>query len=189
MTTQRAIVKGSITDNVQFRNMFVGNVTLSEGDTDETLWTGYLDSMYLYIKECCTQAFHLHTVELQTREGNVWQTVGEFNYAKDGIISGEAIANAVALVFIGKVLVHRGFGRKFFSGFGESMVVGNGIASAAVSNVATALAGYLGTYTGTHGGTLVPGLWTKDNAFHSFVGGFVSTVLGSMRRRKPGNGI
>jgi hypothetical protein len=55
--------------------------------------------------------------------------------------------------------------------------------------LASLLAAYLTPFEGIGGGTITPGVLDKNESFRPFVSGLVSSVLGTMRRRKPGVGI
>lgn len=189
MNEERAIVKGHLFGTVQTRNIFVGRVALSEGDTSSDMWVGYVAHMLNNIMSYMASSYTIETLEVQTLLGGKWFTASEVSFPWTGDISGEQIANLVAVVFIGVVSGFHMHGRKFWSGIAETYSNGNSLAAAAVASFATAAAFYVTPYTSTHGGSLIPGVIGKDGNFHSFSAGFVSSLFGSMRRRKPGLGI
>lgn len=189
MSIMRAIVKGSIAGTVQTRNMFTADVVPSGGDTAEVLWSAYLHGIYDQIFPMTTPLWSSSTYELQAPLGSQWETTDEVAFALTGSGTGEALPNIVSLVLLGKAAGIRHIGRKFFSGLVEGATVGNVLAGAVVAQVATALLGYITPFTGIGGGTLTPGVRTEGGVFHPFVGGVVSSLMGSMRRRKPGLGI
>jgi hypothetical protein len=58
-----------------------------------------------------------------------------------------------------------------------------------MGSFAAGLLAYLTPFTGIGGGVITPGILDKNNAFRPFVGGYLSSFVGSVRRRKPGNGM
>lgn len=189
MTVMRAVVKGTLHNEVQVRNMFICDVVPSGGDTTEVLWTAYLDSIYDEVLQILSTGLTFQTYELQAPLGSSWETTQEVTYAKAGFSQGEVLPNAVALVLLAKASGIRHVGRKFFSGITEVTGVYNTITAGAMVTAAAALLAYITPFTGLGGGTITPGIRTAAGGFHPFVGGYVSTLLGSMRRRKPGLGI
>lgn len=189
MTTQRCIVKGTLGGTVQVRNMFTADVIESGGDTAELMWGVYLTSMYSTIITMTSNVLAFSTYEMQNRSGGQWVTFGEAPFALTGANAGDYLPNSVAFVLIAKAAGVRHMGRKFFSAITETTATGNALTTAALSAAAGILLAYITPVTGIGGGTLTPGVLDKSEVFRPFVGGFVSSLLGSMRRRKPGNGI
>lgn len=189
MTIQRAVVKGTIASVVQTRSMFTCEVVESGGDTYDILWDAYLQDLYSHIDNLISTVCAVTDYELQNYSAGHWVPFLVVDFPKAGTISGEQIANAVALVLIGKAAGLRHMGRKFISALAESGVSGNTIISALLPEAVLALTSYVTPFTGIGGGTLTPGVVDKVGTFHAFVGGVVSSILGSIRRRKPGLGI
>ena len=189
MTTSRAIVKGTLAGVVQVRNMFVADVVPSGGDTSPVLWDAYLDSIYNTFMQLLSNVYVTSTVELQNRSGNQWVTFDEHAFTYVGANSGDYLPNATAFVLIAKAAGVRHMGRKFFSAITETSATANALTTAALAVAASTLAAYITPFTGLGGGVITPGILDKTNTFRPFVGGFVCSLLGSMRRRKPGNGI
>ena len=186
---ERAIRKFTLFSAVQGRSMYTAMVNVSEGDTSRSLWEGYLSGIEASLQPWLSSGCVFTTVERQTRIGDSWYTQEEWPSSFAGAQTGDAVANLLAIVFIGVASSFHGHGRKFISGLAEATVSGNVIAAGAVADMATALAHYIGVYTSVHSGTLTPGVLDKAGGFHSFSSGFVSSLLGTMRRRKPGIGI
>jgi hypothetical protein len=90
---------------------------------------------------------------------------------------------------IGKGSGLRHMGRKFFGPIPITSAHGNDLAPAVIIALSTVLANYVTPFTGIGGGTITPGILDKAGTFRPFVGGLLSSLLGSMRRRKPGIGI
>lgn len=185
----RAIVKGHILGQVAFRNMFVGSMMVGDGDTRQSVAQGYCGRFYDDILACFPSSFTIETLELQTQKGGSWDPFDEAPFQKVGSGSGEAMPNQVAAVLIAKTAVKRGIGRKFLSGLNESMISNNTLYGTAITAFGVAVADYVTIYQTANGGAFTPGIVTKDHTFHLFVSGFVSAFIGSMRRRKPGQGI
>lgn len=188
MAIMRAVVKGTLFDTVQVRNMFTADVTPAGGDTSEDLWTAYLQSIYTEVASICNVGFKTATYEMQAPLGSQWETLQEVPFVNEGDSVADYLPNQTALVLIGKAAGIRHLGRKFFSGLSESASTGNGIATLVASTVAAALLAYITPFTGIGGGIIQPGIRTAGGTFYPFVGGFASSLLGSMRRRKPGIG-
>jgi hypothetical protein len=189
MTTQRAIVKATAFGTVQIRNMYTAEVVETGGDTAEMLWHIYLDAIYTTILSQLSTGFVTYAVELQERVGAAWVPTLEYPEAWTGTGIGDPLPNAVAMVLIGKGAGLRHVGRKFFGPIAETTNIGNTIAAGVMVILSEALLNYVSPVTGIGGGSLTPGVLSKTGTFYPFVGGIVSSLLGSMRRRKPGIGI
>jgi hypothetical protein len=190
MSIERAIVKGTLLDQVAFRSMFTAEVTPVGGDTSEILWDVYLEQFWTTLQPILSGGVVIATRELQTRVGTQWQTFDEDAVDYGGTQpAAQSSPNAVAAVLIGKGEGIHAIGRKFVSGVIETHLDVNTWASAAVTVLAQALVYYIAPVTGVGSGTLVPGILNKNGVFHRFVGGYLSSFIGSMRRRKPGNGM
>jgi hypothetical protein len=189
MAYQRAVLKGTLGGTVQVRNMFTANVVEAGGDDAETLWTAYLTSVIDPICDMCVSLLQYTNYDIQERVGTQWETIQEVDFPFTGATTGDQLPNAVALVLLGKATGIKHVGRKFFSGISEPSSTINALATGAVATAALALLGYITPFTGIGGGLIEPGVIDQGGAFHPFVGGVVSSLLGSMRRRKPGIGI
>jgi len=190
MTVERAIVKGTLLDLVQFRSMFTADVTPVGGDTSILLWDVYLEAFWNELIPILSGGVVVATRELQTRVGTQWQTFDEAAISTTGSQPAtQTSPNSVAAVLIGKGEGIHAIGRKFISGIIETHLDANIWASTAVTALTAALVSYIAPVTGIGGGTLVPGILNKNGVFHRFVGGYLSSFIGSMRRRKPGNGM
>ena len=106
-----------------------------------------------------------------------------------GVGALDALPNVVSAVLIGKAAGIRHMGRKFFGPVAEAAVAANSLIAGYMVIAASVLLAYLTPFTGLGGGVITPGILDKTETFRPFVGGMVSSLLGSMRRRKPGNGI
>ena len=189
MTIQRAVVKGTLFGVVQVRNMFTASVQASGGDTPEILWTAYLDSIYTEIEQLCVEQMIWTSYEIQEISGTQWETIDEVTFEHEGGFATDSLPNAVALVLLGKATGIKHVGRKFFSGLSETYSATNTLVGGAIPLMAAALLAYVTPFTGIGGGLIQPGVVSSAGTFHPFVGGSVSSLLGSMRRRKPGLGI
>jgi hypothetical protein len=188
MAIQRAVVKGTIADFVNIRNMFTANVVESYPGEATALWTTYLTQFYGMLYDMLHTGSVFTSFEILQLNSGQWELVTEEAFSHAGTDTTQALANQVALVFIGKALGVKHIGRKFIGGLTENTVQINGLAASFVADAAQALIYYVSPVDVELGGTLTPGVVNKNNLFYPFVGGFVSTFLGSMRRRKPGVG-
>lgn len=189
MAIERATVYGSIGGLVQTRNIFTCDVVPQGGDTDALLWDTYLDSIYNEVANLTQPIFSTTQVELSAPSGGSWVPYDQFTFTHTGNISGDYLPNAVAVVLLGKAAGLRHVGRKFFGGIAEQITAANGLYAGGIASAAACLLAYITPFTGLGGGTITPGVVDKTGTFHPFVGGVVSSLLGSMRRRKPGLGI
>jgi hypothetical protein len=173
--------------------MFVADVLCADTEGYPQVFNPYLDSVTEPIKPFLGSAWTTETVELQSFVNDaghiIWNPMQEYTNGSSGTGSGEVIANLVAGVFVARSTLFRARGRKFWSGLTESAVVGNSLTSTAMIAFLAGLTAYITQYTTEAGSTLTPGVIGKDGNFHQFTSGFVSSLLGSMRRRKPGLGI
>jgi len=188
-TIERAVLKATIGSAVEVRNIFTCEITEVGADTSELLWDVYMEDLVTNVCDFLHTSVHFYAYDVYQLQAGQWVLLDEVTMDEDGQVGTEAILNAAAVVFIGKAEGIRHMGRKFFSGLSEAMVTGNAVPGAYAANLATALSSYIAPVTGIGGGTLVPGTVDKNGSFWPFVGGVVSSLLGTMRRRKPGNGI
>lgn len=186
---QKCVLKGTIASVVQIRNVFYAQVEISGPSLIPTIWGEYLDGIWFNIKPMFSIYLQYNSFEVYDLVDGEWIIDGEYEYATGGTDdTGDLMPNSVAVVLVGKVLGYRGFGRKFFSGLSESYTSGNDLATTLLENMVLAAAAYVAPLDGLNG-VLGPGIVDKQMAFHSFTTGLVSSLLGSMRRRKPGIGI
>lgn len=189
MGIERAVVKGLLGGVVETRNMFTCNVTPAGGDTALILWDAYITSILDPIEDLTSSSWASYAYELQGLAFPQWVPYDIITCVHTGANSGDFLPNAVATVLLGKAPGLRHVGRKFISGMAESSVSGNALTVGALVYAAAVLLAYITPFTGLGGGTIVPGVIDKVGTFHAFTGGVVSSLLGSMRRRKPGVGI
>lgn len=186
----RAILKGRLAGVVQTRNMFTGQVEAGIGETEMDVVGEYLDGIFAPITPHLSSVFHGESIEIQHFVDGEWFSISEDPYDLVGGDSvSEELANFVSVVLIGKAAGKRLLGRKFLAGISEAGVYGNVLAAAVVADFAAAGAAYVTRLDSTGGGHFDPGIVDKTGTFHVFVSGIVSTLLGTMRRRKPGLGI
>jgi hypothetical protein len=189
MATQRAVLMGYIGGVVQIRSMFTCDVVPSGGDTAQVLWSAYMTSFYNELRQLIHGSVTFDAYELQNYSLGSWVPFDLIAFSHAGLGGGEALPNAVSVVLLGKGSGLRKVGRKFLGAIGETFVNANVLTSAGVAQALLILAAYITPFTGIGGGVITPGIVDKVGTFHPFVGGVVSSILGSMRRRKPGVGI
>lgn len=189
MSVERAVVKGLLFGTVEVRNVFTADIYPAGGDTNVVLWMQYLGAIYDAVTYACNAGFATYEVELSFPVAGQWPIYDVEAFVKTGARTGEPLPNVVSIVLLGVAAGVRHVGRKFFGGLDEASTIGNVIASGEVAHIATALLAYITPATGLGAGLLQPGVVDKTGTFHPFIGGIVSSLLGSMRRRKPGIGI
>lgn len=186
---QKAVLKGRLFGAVETRNIFYAQVSPTSLDTFQILWEGYLDAIFANITTIISTGWVASAIQVFEWQSPDWVPMDEINYTQAGAATGDALPNLVSAVIVGKVPFQRGFGRKFFSGMVESMCAGDALISNALIALGGAALAYVSVYFGSNSGVLGPGIFKKDNTFHAFSQGFASSLLGTMRRRKPGLGI
>lgn len=189
MAIERAVVHGDISGVVQIENIFTCDVEPSGGDTSQVLWAAYLEGLYTEVKSVISENVHFPTYDLYNLVSGHWVLFDTIDFDVTGEVTGEQLLNAAAAVLIGKATGLRHVGRKFFGALAEGNVSGNVFTGTALPYLAGALLNYITEFTGIGGGVITPGVTDASFTFHPFVGGVVSSLLGTMRRRKPGVGI
>jgi hypothetical protein len=189
MTIERAVVKGRIANAVETRSVFTANVLENGSDDSESLWAAYLAVFLSEVVFICSGAWVIYEEELYNQQGDQWELFATQNETYQGSEGGDYLPNAVSLVLLGKATGIKHVGRKFIPAIAETFTTANVLTGAAIGYAAQALINYVTPEVGLSGGTLTPGVIDKNLFFHPFVGGIVSSILGSCRRRKPGSGI
>jgi hypothetical protein len=189
MAIQRAILEGSIADLVQVRNMFTCEVIESGGDTSAILWEAYMSSILDTVTVLVSTSVHFYEYIVETYTAGDWIPSDAVALDEDGVAEAEPLPYQSALVLIGKAAGLRGIGRKFISGIGEDYGSAGVMIASYLIDAALVLAAYVTPFEGLGGGTITPGILDKSGSFRPFVSGWVSSLLGTMRRRKPGVGI
>lgn len=117
------------------------------------------------------------------------QTIGERSPSVTFTEVTEALPNQMAATMGAYTTYPKVRGRKAFPGFAENAADVGTLTTAAATALSGALAEYLGDITISAGNTLSPGVASKSTeAFRAFGSGWINTILGSQRSRKPGVG-
>lgn len=185
----RAILKSKLFSSVSCRNMFTFQINRNEEDTTLDVASDYVEQIVLDIRDYLCTGWVCESIELQILAELGWFTQDERAFLLSGTLTSEQLANVMAAVMIGVVPNVRAHGRKFWSGLAEASVNGNSMTVGALAAFATATADWITTFHSEGGSDLFPGIVAKDGTFHNFSNGFVSSLLGTMRRRKPGLGM
>lgn len=186
----RGVLKGTLLGTVQTRSMFTYEIASYTDVADEnTLVDGYLHSIFDDLVPAICNAWQTTTVEVQRWTSPSWYTLDEHAINVSGTNSGAPAPNFLSPVFIAKSLGVRKIGRKFIPGVVLSNISQNTLITSVMTQLGTAFLAYITPYTETGLPTLTPGILDKTGTFYAFLGGFVSSLLGTMRRRKPGLGI
>jgi hypothetical protein len=186
---QRCVVKGMFGGIVAVRNVFTAEISDEGVDLFPSLWSAYLTSVYNPILDTLSLGFQTSTYELSSPVAGHWVPFDEVTFVTAGNGTGQTLPYSVALVILGKAAGLRHVGRKFFGPITEGSSGGNALVPELASAVAGCVLAYITPLTGSGSKTLTPGVVDSGGTFHAFVGGVASSLLGSMRRRKPGNGI
>lgn len=189
MATERAVLQGYAASAVNIRSMFTCDVIPSGGDTQQILWAAYMNPLRSDIVAISHTSISFYQYELQYYAAGQWVPYDLISISNAGAGTGDALPNQSAIVLIGKAFGIHGIGRKFLSGVPEAAQSAGALVAPYVAGVATVLLDYITPFTGLGGGQITPGVLDKNSTFRPFVGGFVSSLLGSMRRRKPGVGF
>jgi len=179
---------GTIASTVQIRGMYTCQVTPSGGDTSAVLWDAYMTSI-LDALEFLSTLVHWYEYDVQEYSGGSWVLQDVVSVNTDGTGGGDILPYQNAITFVAKAYGLRKIGRKFLPGVTESMQVAGVIGAGYAATLAAFLLAYVTPFTGIGGGVITPGIVDSSGSFHPFLNGVVSSVIGSMRRRKPGIGI
>ena len=186
---ERVVLKGLLGGVVATRTIFTGDVAIVSPDTAAIVWGDYITGILAPIRPYMTGVMVWSSFDRYLQLGTQWEFVESVVYNNNGSGSGDTLANLVAAPMIASAGGIRKIGRKFWSGLSEASVSGNSLVSGALAAFATGCAAWISLYTSTHGSTISPGIVDKLHVFRPFVSGVVSSLLGTMRRRKPGLGI
>lgn len=189
MTIMRAVVHGLLLNAAQVRNIFTAQFTAVGEDDPLAMWDTYITSIYDLFQDLVADVVTFSNYEIFSLSTHDWLLTADVPMTFTGVGVADQMPNQVAMVLIGKALGKRHLGRKFFSGLAEDAVTGNNLVTGAAATAASMLAAYIAPVIGSGESRLDPGILDKTFTFHPFVGGVVSTFMGSMRRRKPGVGI
>ena len=189
MAYYRSVVSGRIGGLVSTRSVFTWDGAIALPDTVQTAWALYWTPMWLVAATWVTSSFALEQVEHFEYTAGHWVSIMVVPVSGIGNGTGDYHPNSVAAVLIAKAPGLRKIGRKFWSGIIESGTTANSLISAALVDFALCAVHYITPRTTPNGSTLKPGIMDKNGVFHQFAGGVISSLLGSMRRRKPGLGI
>jgi hypothetical protein len=188
MTIERAIVKGTLADTIEIRNMLTCEVIESGGDTSAILWEAYMSSWFDALENLLGSLVHYYQYEVEYWSDPDWLPKDAVDLDIDGTDIADSLPFQAALVLVGKAVGKRAMGRKFIAGLTEGTQAAGVLTVTAAAHAAALLVAYITPFEGLGGGTITPGILTKAGTFAPFVSGLVSSVLGSMRRRKPGVG-
>lgn len=186
---ERAVVKGLVGSIIETRNIFTCEIDYDALDDREGVWLWYINGVFDPVTDMFSSLFTITEVEIFTWNISEWQTVDSFSYTFTGNGGGDSYNSMIAAVMIGKALGLRRLGRKFLGPLAEAAISGNTLVSGAVAMMASALIAYVSSFVTTNGSVVVPGIMDKGNVFRPFIGGVVSPLLGTCRRRKQAQGI
>lgn len=189
MSLMRAVMKGLVGSTIQTRNIFYAEVDPAGTDTAASLWEEYFDAIYIPIEEMTSTLFQTTTYTLEIKNIDEWLFTEENPYTFVGTGDGNPYNSMISPVLIAKTVVGSAIGRKFLPPTSEASADANSLVAGAVLMLAEALVGYITPFVTGEGSTFDPGIITKDDEWRVFVGGFISPILGTMRRRKEGRGL
>lgn len=188
-TIEHAVLKSTMTDAVEMRNIFSAEITEVGADSSELMWDVYMTAMVSDLSSLTHTSVHYYGYDVYQLNAGQWELIDSVAVDADGVNTGEALLNAAAWVLIGKAPGIRHLGRKFVGGLSEVNVNANVGSGSIATLLAQALLDYISPVNGIAGGSLRPGVVDKNGGIWIFTGGVVSNLLGTMRRRKPGIGI
>jgi hypothetical protein len=188
MTVHRAVLYGSFASVVQIRNVFTADLTGS-GSTPTELWGLYMDELLSTMPLVASNVVSFYQYELSLFNAGHYVPYDSITIDEPGTYEGESLPGQSAIVLIAKAAGLRQIGRKFLVGVPEELQVSGALVAGVAATMASILAAYITPVSGSGDSLLTPGIMDKTDTFRPFVGGFVSSFLGTMRRRKPGVGI
>lgn len=185
----KAVLKGRLLGEVQTRNIFYGQADVVLPDTQTMLAILYISEVLTPIRSYISTLWTAEGVDVYNWVAGEWAFIGTQSWSWNGSSSADILPYQVAAVLLGKTLAKRKLGRKFIAGFTEGASTGASFTGAVLTALGTSALAYVTAYTSSAGSVWAPGIQTKGGTWYSFTGGAVSSLVGSMRRRKPGLGI
>lgn len=189
MTVQRSVLAGTLANVVQVRTMWTCEVIPLGGDTYNILWGAYMSSLFDAMEPLTTTVLTWHEYQVEDYQAGHWVPNFKVAVNETGAANGEPLPYQNALVLLGKAAGLRKIGRKFIPGISEGYGTAGDIVGGMLTLASALLLAYIAPFTGLGGGTITPGVVDKTGTFRPFTSGLVSSLMGSMRRRKPGIGI
>ena len=195
----RAVVEFVLSDGTIAQNVFH---FLAEFDTDETnsavnqAVRTYVQDIYTAISTYLSDDFTINPGYLYrvawSPTYNKWiieQFLANFTPSFTHTNTDDPFPNQIAPVMVANTLVPKVRGRKFLMGCVETMADASELVTAALTALGNAVNHYIADETVSGSNQLSPGvIRTASDAFVPFTNGTADSIVGTMRRRKPGVG-
>ena len=189
MPYERVVLKGTIGGLIETRSIYTASIIYAQGETRPVVWGQYLNPLYAHVIDAIGAAWTADLYDIYYFESGSWVFAEQGGVELAGNAGGDTYNSMIAAVMIGSAPGLRRIGRKFFSPLGEASVTGNTLVVNAVALFASGLAHYITPFETTGGSSFSPGIMDKNNVFRPFTSGVVSSILGTIRRRKQARGI
>lgn len=186
---ERAILYGTIDSLVEIRNMYTAQITEVGGDVSSSMWQAYLANLWVAWQPILHTTVNFYQYEIQRLISGAWTTIEVASLAVPGTATGDPMPNQSAIVLIAKAAGRRLIGKKFFGAISEAYGSAGVMTVTWLGYAGQILLAWITPMVLLSGASLFPGILDKTSTFRPFVGGFVSSLLGTMRRRKPGVGL
>lgn len=193
MREVKTVLKGRFEDTTETRNIFYhtadndepGNIIAGVGE-----WISVLLGFWLPQVSNQWSAYACDVYLWDTGDDD-WFLASEFAIdVGTGGGTDRYNANQDAAVLIARTGDGTNPGKKFVAGLDDDRMVNGKVTDAALSELLDILTIWVTDFVATSGMTLLPVIISKvGHVIHPIVGGVVDAVIGSQRRRKPGNGI
>jgi len=188
----RGVFEGTLLGTIQVRNVFTAQYDGMGGYPEDLAvddWQAYLDSIYAPLQPQLSTALVANQYVIYHLVLGHWEPIGTIDPAVTFTNVSETYAPGVAGVVTALASGVRRYGRKFFPGIAESMVVNGYFAASVVVILASAGLAYVTPFGLS--GDFHPGVYNEMAAsFKPFLGEAIARAIpGYQRRRKQGVGI
>jgi len=188
----RGVFEGTLLNTIQVRNVFTAQYDGMGGYPEDLAvddWQAYLDSIYAPLQPQLSDALVANQYVIYHLVLGHWEPIGTIDPAVNFTNVSEAYAPGVAGVVTALASGVRRYGRKFFPGLTESMIVNGYLAASVVAIFASAGLAYVTPFGLS--GDFHPGVYNEMAAsFKPFLGEAIARAIpGYQRRRKQGVGI
>jgi hypothetical protein len=183
-------LKGTLLNAVQTRNVFYyGADTTTPGGQQADELGVQVEDIAADVVDIAAPAINFYQIDSSYWDGVAWQPIQEVTIDQTGGNTGSDMSSyQTSGLMRATTSVLKAVGRKFIPGIAESVTQD----SQFIQGVAIYLVQLLADYIATVQVQFVnwyPGVPSKNSAFAPFTSATFSSLLSTMRRRKPGYGI
>jgi hypothetical protein len=195
----KAVLEFVLYDGTIIQNILHFIADFTSDQTDQAVIDAcetYAEGLYSEIDQYVPSATTVNDMPVQEVEWNAeegeWLVVRLLGNASPTITftgASDGLPNQCSAVLVGNTQRPKSRGRKFLAPFIETAATASEWAAPVVTALGLALNSYLADETVSGDNKLSPGVPRSSvNTFLEFTNGVVDSIVGSQRRRKPGEG-